>query len=371
MSNVSAMTPAATANPSAVDLASPPPGTGSVLWNLSSPTEREALLAQVPNPQPGPAPLTRAERSGLPLGSLQTGAIDGFWVGESGNGVRRAYDPGVTPLGQVPAIRPDAGFARSGGSVIFVNGLNNNEAQAANAGQLIANKTGSDVRVFFNATQGANDIPRAVGDNLNAIGVSRTPAANALASTIATSAAAGQDLHIISTSHGSILARNSLIIAREQLLSQYGYRDIALPGLRAEVDPAGYQRQLSVNANAERRTFEALHHIKFETLGSGTATFPVAGPRYLHWVNTNDPVTWATGIDFQGVAPRLESIQPGFNAVVARFTSGAQGAVASHFLETYLPTRNATGNFDRVYNANASGNGNVSIVDIGKVRLNE
>ncbi len=146
--NVTAPVPASGLANSRVQQDAAPDNVPTLLWRFSSPDERQALLAQVPNPQPGPAPLTREQMNGLPLGSLNNGAVDGFWIGETGNGVRRAYDPGLTPMGAVPAIRPDAGFPRTGGSVIFVNGLNNDPAAAANAGQLSANKTGGDVRVF-------------------------------------------------------------------------------------------------------------------------------------------------------------------------------------------------------------------------------
>ena len=338
----------------------------TALWSMSSASERADLLAQVPNPQPRPTP--GARETGLPLGSLTTGQADGFWIGEDRGGIRRAYDPAVSSLGSVPAIRPDAGFQRSGGSVIFVNGLQNNQAQAANAGQLIANKTGGDVRVFFNASQGANDIPRAIGDNLNWLGVSRTPATNQLASTIATMAANGQSLHLMSTSHGSILTRNALYVAQEQLMTRYGYQEIKLPGLAAAVDPAGYQRQVQINSAAEAQTFRALQNIKIETFGSGTAKWDIDGPKYLHWVNTNDPVVKAAGIDFQGAAARLDSVAAGRDAVIVRFTSGRDGATESHFMETYLPRRIDTGSFDQVYNRGSTGNGGLNIIDLPGTR---
>lgn len=344
-----------------------PAGVDTALWNVSSVAERADLLAQVPNPQPRPTP--GETRTGLPLGSLTTAQADGFWIGEDRGGIRRAYDPSVSSLGSVPAIRPDAGFQRTGGSVIFVNGLQNDQAQAANAGQLIANKTGGDVRVFFNATQGLNDIPRAVGDNLNWLGVSRTPATNQLASTIATMAANGQSLHVMSTSHGSILTRNALYVAQEQLMARYGYQEIRLPGLAAAMDPVGYQRQVQINSAAEAQTYRALQNIKIETFGSGTARWDIDGPKYVHWVNTNDPVVQAVGIDFQGVAARVDGVSAGRDAVVVRFTSGRDGATESHFMETYLPRRIDTGSFDQVYNRASPGNGSIGIVDLPGMRL--
>jgi hypothetical protein len=306
--------------------------------------------------------------NGLPLGSLNNGAVDGFWIGESGNGVRRAYDPGLTPMGAVRAIRPDAGFARTGGSVIFVNGLNNDPAAAANAGQLIANKTGGDVRVFYNATQGPNDVPRAVGDNLNWLGISRTPAARQLASTIATSAANGNSLHIMSTSHGSILTRNALYIAREQLLEQNGYRNIALPGLEYSLNPQAYQQQVQANSRAVAETYRQLSNIKIETFGAAAARWDIGGPQYVHWVNENDRVAALSGINFQGLAPRVDNIEAGANAVIVRFTEGPTdlvgGLTTSHSLETYMPKRINFGSFDQVRERFAPTNGGINIVDI-------
>jgi hypothetical protein len=366
--NVTAPVPASGLANSRVQQDVAPDNVPTLLWRYSSPDERQALLARVPNPQPGPAPLTREQMNGLPLGSLNNGAVDGFWIGESGNGVRRAYDPGLTPMGAVRAIRPDAGFARTGGSVIFVNGLNNDPAAAANAGQLIANKTGGDVRVFYNATQGPNDVPRAVGDNLNWLGISRTPAARQLASTIATSAANGNSLHIMSTSHGSILTRNALYIAREQLLEQNGYRNIALPGLEYSLNPQAYQQQVQANSRAVAETYRQLSNIKIETFGAAAARWDIGGPQYVHWVNENDRVAALSGINFQGLAPRVDNIEAGANAVIVRFTEGPTdlvgGLTTSHSLETYMPKRINFGSFDQVRERFAPTNGGINIVDI-------
>ncbi len=375
ISQTSAQSQTINANPSATQdhdprtlTAQPPEDVPTLQWRFASADERQQLLAQTPNPQPGPAPLTREQMNGLPLGSLNNGAADGFWIGETSDTVRRAYDPRFTPMGEVPAIQPDPGFARSGGSVIFVNGLNNDQAAAANAGQLIANKTGGDVHVFYNATQGPNDVPRGIGDNLNWLGVSRTPAARQLASTIATSAANGQSLHLVSTSHGSILTRNALYIAREQLLEQNGYRNIRLPGLEYTLNREAYERQVQVNAQAQATTYRQLGNIKIETFGSAAARWDIGGPQYVHWVNQNDRVAALSGINFQGLAPRVDTIDAGDNAVIVRFIEGPTdlvgGLTTSHSLETYLPKRINLGSFDQVYNQHSTGSGGISIVDI-------
>jgi hypothetical protein len=322
------------------------------------------ILAQAtPNPQPGPAPQTAEQMSRQPLGALSDSGADGFWIGESDNGVRRAYNPQFAPLSSVPAIQPDAGFTRTGGDVIFVNGLQNKQSDAANAGQLIANKTGGNVRVFYNATQGLNDIPRAIGDNLNILGVSRTPATKSLGSTIYFTAKAGKALHIMSTSHGSILTRNALYIARERLLADFGYREIQFPGVEHGLNPTAYQQQLQTNNQAFIKSDAALRNIKIETFGSGTGKFDIPGPKFLHWVNTHDPVVDLSGISYQGNAAKLDSLDPGVKSVVYRFTSGTKGAQESHYMETYLPARIGAGSFDQIYDPNSGKSGNVTIVD--------
>ena len=332
--------------------------------SLARMSQPRIILAQAtPNPQPGPAPRTPEEMSGLPLGSISDSGADGFWIGESDNGVRRAYNPQFAPLSSVPAIQPDAGFNRSGGSVIFVNGLQNTQAAAANAGQLIANKTGGDVRVFYNATQGLNDVPRAIGDNLNILGVSRTPATKSLGSTIYFTAKAGKPLHVMSTSHGSILTRNALYIARERLLADFGYKEIQFPGIAHGLNPTAYQAQLQTNSRAFTQSNAALRNIKIETFGSGTGKFDIPGPKYVHWTNTYDPVVELSGISYQGNAAKLDSLDPGEKSVVVRFSSGTPGAVEAHYMETYLPARINTGSFDQVYDANSGKSGNVTIVD--------
>jgi hypothetical protein len=328
------------------------------------------ILAQAtPNPQPGPAPQTPEQMSGQPLGALSDSGADGFWIGESSNGVRRAYNPQFAAMNSVPAIQPDAGFTRTGGVVIFVNGLQNKQSDAANAGQLIANKTGGDVRVFYNATQGLNDIPRAVGDNLNVLGVSRTSATKSLGSTIYFTAKAGNTLHIMSTSHGSILTRNALYIARERLLADFGYREIQFPGIEHGLNPTAYQQQLQTNNQAFIKSDTALRNIKVETFGSGTGKFDIPGPKYLHWVNTHDPVVDLSGISYQGNAAKLDSLEPGDKSVIYRFTSGTKGAQEAHYMETYLPARIGAGSFDQIYNPNSGKSGNVTIVDRPGTRI--
>lgn len=352
-----------------------PPQISTPLWLVSNASERRELLAQAtPNPQPGPARPQPVPLSGQPLGTFSDSTVNGFWIGETSNGVRRAYDPRTTALGSVPAIRPDAGFARTGGSVIFVNGIANTQANAANAGQLIANKTGGDVRVMYNATQGTiQDVVRGAGDNFSTFGVNFQAPARALGSTIYHSARNGDSLHIMSNSHGSTLTRNALYLARDQLLKDFGYREIGLPGLEHALNKEAYFQQLRTNETAIARTNAALNNIKVETFGAAVGNFDVPGPKYLHWVNTNDPVVQGAGIDYQGNAAKVGSLNPGANSVVVRFTSGTNGDIKAHYLETYIPTRVGVGSFDQIYNRYSGNNGagSPTIVDLPGTRLNE
>jgi hypothetical protein len=335
----------------------------------------EAELAQVqrtPNPQPGPRP-EPVDGHGRALGSVPDGAIDSYWIGEDSRGVRTAHDPARVSLYDVPPFRPDRGTAQPNGeSVIFVNGINNTQAMAANSAQQLANKTGADVRLFYNAAQGgqAREAIRAGLDNIRQ---AETPAVNTLANSIYHSAVAGNDLHIVSTSHGSILTRNALNVAERRLLEHYGYRDLGpLPGLYHAVDREGYLAQVQANSRAEALTAQALDNIKIETYGAGTATWPVTGPRYLHWVNTHDPVVDMAGISFQGQAVRIDdNFNPGANAVIVRFTQGEAGAVESHYLEVYVPRRAATtDSFDQMYDANRPTDGStINIVDLPGTRI--
>lgn len=351
-----------------------PSDVSTVLWRVSNAGERRELLAQAtPNPQPGPARPQAIPVSGQPLGTFSDSTVNGFWIGESANGVRRAYDPRTSALGSVPAIKPDAGFARTGGSVIFVNGIANSQANAANAGQLIANKTGSDVRVMYNATQGTiQDVVRGAGDNFSTFGVNFQAPARALGNTIYHSARNGQSLHIMSNSHGSTLTRNALYLARDQLLKDFGYREIGLPGLEHALNKDAYFQQLRTNETAIARTNEALNNIKVETFGAAVGNFDVPGPKYLHWVNTNDPVVQGAGIDYQGNAAKVGSLNPGANSVVVRFTSGTNGNIEAHYLETYIPKRVSVGSFDQIYNkySGSNGAGSPTIVDLPGTRLN-
>jgi hypothetical protein len=359
----------------ALNMMPAPPDISTPLWRFSNASERrDLLLAQAtPNPQPGPARPQPTPVSGQPLKTFEDSTVNGFWIGESPNGVRRAYDPATTPLGSVPAIKPDAGFARTGGSVIFVNGIANSQTDAANAGQMIANKTGGDVRVMYNATQGTGqDLVRGALDNFSTFGVNFQAPSRALGNTIYNSARNGQSLHILSTSHGSTLTRNALYLAREQLLKDFGYREMHLPGLEHDMNRDAYFQQLRTNDNAVARTNAALNNIKVETFGATVGKFDVAGPKYLHWVNTNDPFVKAAGIDYQGNAAKIGSLDPGANSVVVRFTSGTNDAVSAHYLETYIPKRVSVGSFDQIYNryTGDNGSGNPTIVDLPGTRLN-
>ncbi len=323
--------------------------------SLNNLTTDEAALAQaIGDPGWGVLAEPLPDGHGQALGTVDEGSIDGYWIGESDHGVRRAFDPDRSAYTSVPAISPDPGTtAANGESVVFVNGLLNNQGASANAGQLIANKTGADVRVFYNASQGLNDPLRAVGDNINLLGVSRTPAAENLANSIFHSALDGQDFHIQSTSHGSILTRNAILIARERLQEHFGYESISFPGFAATVDPAGYQAQVAENSRAVSQAHDALGNIKIETFGSGASAWP-DGPKYVHWVNTNDTVAWSVGVNHGGLAPRIDignlGIAPGNDAVIIRFEAASPGLTDAHYMETYLPKRQLIDSFDQVYN---------------------
>lgn len=174
--------------------------------------------------------------------------------------------PADTPLDQLPPFTPDNGL-ESRGDVVMINGIMSDVALQAADLQAYANK-GYRVVGIHNATKGmARDVAQCLGDKLNlemannkAVETARRVAAEVLAKKVS--------LTLCGHSQGALVLSNAL----GQLSDE----------------------RLQANHEDRQKTERELSHLRVDTLGGASATFPT-GPIYTHRYNVYDVVPMLTG----------------------------------------------------------------------------
>lgn len=238
---------------------------------------------------------TRAMRNGAAQPDTD---YDGHFVGANG-----ATYPPTIPLNQVPTIEPQDGRT-SNETLIYINGINTPKDSQFDSLQQIANRTGSPVIGIHNATQGGFlDVIQSTGDTLD---IGRNPAVDTLADTIYDEVKAGRSVHLMAHSQGALITSRALQDVRNRLRIEDGLS-------RAETDGL-------------------LSNVKVETFGGAAGSYP-DGPKYVHYVNRNDPVSTLFGL-----GPFSNPfVRSGKGAVVVHRFSEPDNAHG--FNETYLPRR--------------------------------
>jgi hypothetical protein len=238
-------------------------------------------------------------------------AFDGHFVGAGG----ATFGP-QTPLAEIPAVTPRGG-ARTGETLLYVNGIQTNVAGQAGSLQTIADRTGARVVGVHNATGSfVGDVAQSLGDKLD---IGANPAVDTLADTVYGELAAGRGVHLLAHSQGAIIASRALEDVRNRLTAEDGL----------------------ARGDAERLMSE----IRVETFGGAARRFP-DGPQYVHYVNRNDGVPQAFGLR-SWLNPFAE---PGRGAETHYFRAG-KPLVSHGFEEFYWPERvpfeaARAGNFD-------------------------
>ncbi|MCA2979096.1 MAG: hypothetical protein INH41_01110 [Myxococcaceae bacterium] len=235
---------------------------------------------------------------------------------------------------------PEGGDAR--GLTIFVNGVANSREDHVASMQALANAASTAVVGVHNATGGLlRDLVQAGKDKLG----SRNSATGPLEGAILDGLKRGTPLHLVAHSQGALLVSQALGGAMERLVGE------------------GLSRP-----EAEAR----LAAVTVETFGGAAAQWP-DGPRYVHYVNSEDPVPGWLGTSDAGSGVRRRAARagravdsmvsvvgldstlaertatrvadtllgyPGRGAVIKRFTDpGPPGSMSAHLFTTYLAHR--------------------------------
>jgi hypothetical protein len=240
-------------------------------------------------------------------------AYDGMLVGANG----QTFPPG-TPLSSVPAATPYDGL-RNDETILYVNGVGEDLAQQGVSMQAAANATGSRVIGVHNATDGfAQDALQTVGDIAD---TGQDKAVDSLTDTIYGELKAGRGVHIMAHSQGGAETARALTNVQQRLISD---------GMSPE------------------QAKNAMGAIKVETFAAAASVWP-NGPKYVHYVNTADPVAELLGV---GQDTGAKVAQAGQGAVIRQFTDVPWNDVLKvhDFNTVYLDHWQP---FDQVYPHNA------------------
>ena len=165
---------------------------------------------------------------------------------------------------------------------MLVNGIDTDRAWHLDDMQKLADASGTNVVGIRNSTRGfLRDLVRCAGDKL---GVGNHAPVQTVAFYVQQAVARGEPLHLVGHSQGVLIIKRALTQVSRQL-QQEGWT-------RPEIESR----------------FGVLH---IETHATVVTRFP-HGPRYVHHVNTRDPISRALGLSL----PRAD---PGGDARVIRF----------------------------------------------------
>lgn len=193
--------------------------------------------------------------------------IDGHFLDATG----RFVGP-TAQLENVTTFRPKNSPVASS-PAIFVNGMDTTTEVLAQTAQHIADTTGIPIVPLYNKTSGAIlDAGQSLSDKVNAL---ENPTVSALTGIILDAFKNEKPLHLLAHSQGALVVSRALFEAMATLLVEQ-----KIP--QENVD--GYFAKVTI-----------------ETFGGAAAMYP-PGPRYVHYVNEGDPVSFYSGLGKKGLS---------------------------------------------------------------------
>jgi pimeloyl-ACP methyl ester carboxylesterase len=223
---------------------------------------------------------TRQAQSVAPTPAVANDSDDSLYDGHLiGRGERNAdddrrvlaYPPG-TDTQHVPGFVPRHGI-QNDTTLIYTNGINNDVYDQSRSMQALADISGSRVIGVHNSTKNIEaDLVQSADDKLP--GGSENKAVTSLRNTIRAELEAGRDVHLVGHSQGALITAK------------------ALEEVKQDLDNLAKDR-----GSAERAALlqQRYNNIKVETYGGAATTYP-KGPKYVHYVNTRDPVPRVAGL---------------------------------------------------------------------------
>jgi hypothetical protein len=303
---------------------------------VAAPAEVVAQAATAP----GEDFATRRTQYALPVDrSKPAKTYDGMYIGADGY----AYPPDKFKASEVPPFKPNPPVAQPAPTQYYVNGIltsptddrpraadgsfqdNEKSIQADGEAQKIANATGTNVVLIYNATEGeAADFAQAANDVL-LTEFSSNPAADTLASAIYEDVKAGRQVNVTGYSQGSAITARALHQVRDRLYN----------------DTGGVLGHLPFVGDENRRALDRMMgQIHVTTFAGAGANFP-DGPSYDHYVNSKDPVPNFAGlgglnglVGHPGRGARVHEFEdpgaPGADLLSAEGVHGLQNYLAEH-----------------------------------------
>lgn len=218
------------------------------------------------------------DKNAAPDGNWHS-TYDGFFIGADGC----LYNPEHTSIADVPAIIYSEQLINDN-PIWYVNGINHRVEWAILEMQLLSRKAKRPIIGVYNATWGGR-IPDALATNYK-----NSKTADTLAAAIAQQAAKGKAIFIRANSQGTLYTAQAL--------------EKALAALSMAFNDANFEK------------IAAKIHV--ETGATTTADFPL-GPKYIHYVNENDPIPKKAGVLSAATEPPNQGIQ-NTSILIARFT---------------------------------------------------
>lgn len=224
---------------------------------------------------------TRKAQFALPIDASTPEKYDGMYLGSDGY----AYPPDKFKASEVPPFTPSTG--PSSKTSYYVNGImtwpkgngpmgDRTGIQADSEAQKIADKTGTNVVLVYNATSGnvAGDMLQTEGDRL---GTGEDKANATLADALYSDLKAGKDVNVVGYSQGGAIVGRALRDVNERLKNDQGF----------------YWPWEEGQKQAEREA--QLGHVNATLFAGAGADFP-DGPKYNFYVNREDPVPNMLGV---------------------------------------------------------------------------
>ncbi len=199
--------------------------------------------------------------------------FDGWYIGSD----RWAYPPDKFSISEVPPFQPNKPVSNPPPTTYYVNGILTQplgDDQAAGEAQKLANKTGTNVVLIYNATEGEQaDVIQAGMDRLN---IGDNKATETLTNAIYNDLKEGKQVNVIGYSQGGAIASSALRDVDERLKADYG------GNWRSDL-PFG------LGDDNQKKREQTLSNVNVTSIGGAGKTFP-NGPNYNFYVNNNDPV---------------------------------------------------------------------------------
>lgn len=195
-------------------------------------------------------------------------AVDGAFLA----GDKKAYS-GNSNFEELPFLEPACQQpALNLGRLIYINGICTDAKRASSEMESIAQVSGMKVLGIYNQTDEAFwDVVQAIGDKANS---GSNPACDTLYRSLNSVIERGEEICILGQSHGSLIISRAL----ERLVD-----NLSSKGLNSEQ----IEQQLS--------------KLTVITFGTPAWNFP-DGPKYIHYINENDPIPLHFGLGRYGIS---------------------------------------------------------------------